>query len=73
MFLQRGKWFAKLIRHYLHPRQLQQVLNGQTSSWKNNCAGVPKGSVLGPLLFLIYISVLPDGIESICKIFPEVT
>ena len=57
----------------MEDRKQRVVLNGQTSSWKNILAGVPQGSVLGPILFLIYINDLPDGIKSICKIFADDT
>ena len=54
-------------------RQQRVLLNGQTSKWSNILAGVPNGSVLGPLLFLIYINDLSDGLQSICKIFADDT
>ena len=58
-----------LLECYLSNREQRVVLNGQTSDWKKINSGVLLGSVLGPLLFLIYINDLPDGITSICKIF----
>ena len=63
----------KLLENYLTDRQQRVVLNGQTSSWQNIHAGVPQGSVLGQLLFLIYINDLPAELTSMCKIFADDT
>ena len=49
------------------------MLNGKTSNWKNILAGVPQGSILGPLFFLIFINYIPEGIQSNIKIFDDDT
>ena len=49
------------------------MLNCQTSNWKEVLAGVPQGSILVPLFFLVYINDLPDGIRSNVKIFADDT
>ena len=61
----------ELIKNFLSNRFQRVALNGQTSEWENINAGVPQGSILGPLLFLIYINDLTDGITSIVKLFAD--
>ena len=63
----------KLLENYLSNRFQRVLLNGQTSSWKPVLAGVPQGSILGPLLFLVYINDLPDGLKSNAKLFANDT
>ena len=49
------------------------MLNGQNSSWTNVHAGDPQRSILGPLLFLIYINDLSDNLTSNAKLFADDT
>ena len=58
-----------MLPDFLNNRKQRVVLNGQSSSWADVNAGVPEVSILGPLLFLIYINDLSDGLKSECKVF----
>ena len=52
------------FQNYLNNRKQSVVLNGSHSSYSQVESGVPQGSVLGPLLFLIYINDLERNIKS---------
>ena len=62
-----------ILSDFLRNRKQRVTLKGQSSPWTNVNAGVPQGSILGPLLFLIYINDLPDGLSSNAKLFADDT
>ena len=59
------------IKSFLCNRQMRVVVDGETSSETDVISGVPQGTVLGPLLFLVHINDLPDCVSSKVRLFAD--
>ena len=51
------------IQSFLINRKQRVKVNGKYSSWESVISGIPQGTILGPILFIIYINDLPDKVE----------
>ncbi|CAB4017077.1 Hypothetical predicted protein, partial [Paramuricea clavata] len=61
-------WF----RAYLSNRQQRVIINGTRSSWVTVGSGVPQGSILGPILFLLFVNDMPEVIsKSLLFVFAD--
>ena len=61
------------IESFLIGRSQTVVLNGNSSDEMQVSSGVPKGSVLDPILLLFYINDLPDSLQSQFRLFADDT
>ena len=61
------------IRNFLIGRSQRVVINSAKSEWAPVTSGIPQGSVLGPVLFIIYVNDLPDIIHSSIQMFADDT
>ena len=63
----------KWLHSFLTRRRQRVAINGKTSQWSAVRSGIPQGSVLGPIVFLIFINDLPEVVNSIVKIYADDT
>ena len=62
-----------ILTDFLKERKQRVVLNGQHSKWSNISEGISQGSILGPLLFLIYVNDLSNNLSSKRNLFADNT
>ena len=67
-----GKYY-NWIRDFLSNRRQRVIVGNEKSEWEPVKSGIPQGSVLGPLMFVIFINDLPDAVSSTIKIFADDT
>ncbi len=59
------------IRAFLSNRRQCVTIHGTASDWSDVASGVPQGSVVGPVLFVIFINDMPDNIQNFISLFAD--
>jgi ribonucleases P/MRP protein subunit RPP40 len=62
---------VKWIESFLTGRKQRVLIGDNSSEWEDVTSSVPQGSVLGPLLFTIFINDLPDKIKNECRLYAD--
>ena len=68
-----GGTLLKWLEDFLHGRRQKVQVNGAVSGWVPVCSGVPQGSVIGPMLFSLFVNDCPKLIDSIMSLFADDT
>ena len=59
------------VKNFLSDRKQRVVIGKNISNWEKVTSGVPQGSVLGPLLFFIFINDMPKVVHHLLKLFAD--
>ena len=59
------------VKGFLSNRRQRVRVDDELSNWIDVISGIPQGSVLGPILFVIFINDMPEMVESMCQLFAD--
>ena len=59
------------IEEFLSNRVQRVRIESKFSSWEKVTSGIPQGSVLGPILFVVFINDMPNVVDSLCQLFAD--
>ena len=65
--------FHQWIKSFLSGHRQRVILRNGTSTWRKVISGVPQGSILGPVLFLLYVNDMPELVANTAKMFADDT